>query len=262
MVGMPIPLNINQAGYSDIGQVRKENEDYLVSYQGAGHDFAFTIIADGMGGYTGGAVASKLAATVASDHLQASLEFVRADNGVDIFEQLQQHLEQAIQLANKHLLTYKEAHPQLSEMGTTLVVAIIYDKYLLVANVGDSRAYLYSDQRCQQISRDHSVVQELINSGALTAEDARSSDVRNQLTQAVGIAEEITIYFAPIALTKPALLLLCSDGLTEYLDDQSLAAELSKGLPVSQSCHRLIEAANQQGGKDNITVAIVEYGGI
>ena len=162
--------------------------------------------------------------------------------------------------ANQQLLSHKLTSPDLSDMGTTLVVAIVWGSCLVTANVGDSRAYLYSNQHLRQISKDHSIVQELIDSGALTAETARSSKVRNQLTQAVGIQEELNIYVTHEVLEEPGMLLLCSDGLTEYLDQQELAKELAKGLPASQSCHRLIEAANLSGGKDNISVAIVEYG--
>ena len=259
MAGMPHALNINQTGYTDIGQVRKENEDFLIIAYSPDNDFVFTVVADGMGGYRGGALASKLAATAVSEYLQTHLALIDLDN--ELFSQLKHHLETAIKQANLQLLDYKQTHPALADMGTTLVVAIICNKHLIVANVGDSRAYLYYDnQELRQISKDHSVVQELIDDGSLTPDMAQSSNLRNQLTQAVGINSEVAIYFSQIMLESPGLLLLCSDGLTEYLDQTSLETELSSGLPASESCHRLIEAANKQGGKDNITVAIVEFG--
>lgn len=254
-------LNITQAGYSDIGQVRKENEDFLVSYQSPNNDFVFTVVADGMGGYTGGAVASKIAANTVSEQLQSALISVSSSNNLGVFEQIKQHLEHAIKQSNNRVMDFKLTHPELSGMGTTLVVAIIFGEHLLVANVGDSRAYMYTDLRLQQISKDHSIVQELIDSGAVTAEMARNDSQRNQLTQAVGVTEDFLINFAQFSLQGSGLLLLCSDGLTEYLDLNSIEVELSRGFPASQSCHRLIEAANRLGGKDNITVAIVEYGG-
>lgn len=254
-------LNVTQAGYSDIGQIRKENEDFLVSYQSPNNDFVFTVVADGMGGYTGGAVASKIAANAVSEQLQAGLAQVEPSSSIGIVEQMKQHLEFAIRQSNQKIMNFKITHPELAGMGTTLVVAIIFGQHLLVANVGDSRAYLYAGWKLQQISKDHSIIQELIDSGAITAEMARDDSQRNQLTQAVGVADDFLINFAQFPLEGPGLLLLCSDGLTEYLDINSIEAELARGLPASQSCHRLIEAANHLGGKDNITVAIVEYGG-
>ncbi|MFA7554830.1 MAG: Stp1/IreP family PP2C-type Ser/Thr phosphatase [Spongiibacteraceae bacterium] len=259
MAGTPNFLNINQTGYTDIGQVRKENEDFFVNIHSPENNFVFTVVADGMGGHTGGAVASELAATAVSGHLKTSLSLVKSYES--IFPQLQLHLESAIHHANNQLLHYKQQHRNLADMGTTLVVAVICNKHLLIANVGDSRAYLYSHNKLQQVSKDHSVVQDLIDSGALTAEMARSSNIRNQLTQAVGINQNFTINFSPIELEGSGLILLCSDGLTEYLDLQALETELGRGLPPAQSCHRLIEAANKQGGNDNITVTIVEFGG-
>lgn len=254
------PTNVNQQGYSNIGLIRKENEDFLISFQPPTRDYAFTIVADGMGGHTGGAVASRLAATSTADYLKDQLRLVNIGEGEEIFDQLEKILEQAINHGNQQLLDYKLTHPQLADMGTTLVAAIIINQHLVVANVGDSRAYLYIEEKLQQMSKDHSVVQELIDSGALTEESAKTSDIRNQLTQAVGTGNTLSINFAQQYLAHPALLLLCSDGLTEYMETDQLEKELSKGLPASQSCHRLIETANQQGGKDNITVAILEYG--
>jgi serine/threonine protein phosphatase PrpC len=261
MVGATQLINVTQAGYSDIGQVRKENEDFLVSYQSPNNDFVFTVVADGMGGYTGGAVASKIAANTVSEQLQAALTSVSTTSSVGVFEQIKQHLEYAINQSNRRVLDFKLTRPELAGMGTTLVVAIIFGQHLLVANVGDSRAYMYTDSKLHQISKDHSIIQELIDSGAVSAEMARNDSKRNQLTQAVGVAEDFLINFAQFSLQRAGLLLLCSDGLTEYLDLNSIEAELSRGLPASQSCHRLIETANHLGGKDNITVAIVEYGG-
>lgn len=261
MIGTSQLLNITQAGYSDIGQVRKENEDFLVSYQSPNNDFVFTIVADGMGGYTGGAVASKIAANAVSEQLQSALTTVSSSNNLGVVEQIKQHLEYAIKQSNHRVMDFKLTHPELAGMGTTLVVTIILGPHLLVANVGDSRAYMYTGSKLRQISKDHSIIQELIDSGAVTAEMARNDSQRNQLTQAVGVAEDFLINFAQFSLQGAGLLLLCSDGLTEYLDLNSIEFELSRGLPASQSCHRLIEAANHLGGKDNITVAIVEYGG-
>jgi protein phosphatase len=254
------PTNVNQQGYSDIGLIRKENEDYLINYQPLSGEYAFTIVADGMGGHTGGAVASRLAATAVADHLKKHLAPKNIGEGREIFSHLKKIVEEAMNHGNQELLDYKLTRPQLQEMGTTLVVSIVANQHLLIANVGDSRAYLYVDEKLQQMSKDHSVVQTMIDSGALTEESAKTSDIRNQLTQAIGIGSELSINFSQTHLLKPALLLLCSDGLTEYMGLDQLEEELSKGLPVSESCHRLIQTANQLGGKDNITVAISEYG--
>ena len=258
----PSSFNICQSGYSDIGQVRTENEDFLVYETDPFGKYAFSIVADGMGGYAGGAIASEIAANAVADYLRNALFHLSHNLGADIPSSLRSHVEHAIYQANRAVLDRKNQDQKLSEMGTTLVIAAIVSDHLLVANVGDSRAYQFSNGQISQISEDHSIVQELINSGALTSDSARESEVRNQLTQAIGVQEELTINFSGQQLNTAGLLLLCSDGLTEYLDTAAIGAELATGLPVSNSCYRLIEAANQGGGKDNITVAMIEYGNL
>lgn len=253
-------FQINVAGVSDIGQVRTENEDYFLSYNNKEWPFAYIIVADGMGGYSGGALASKITAQVIDERLKNIPDptFVNANKNQQLTH-LRDIVEQSITEANQAVLNEKVANPHFSQMGTTVVLALIWRDLLVVANVGDSRAYVWESSRLQLKSKDHSLVQELIDSGAITADDARQHQYRNQLTRAIGVEREVSAEIYSQELERDTMLLLCSDGLTEYIDEQELAIELDSKRPLLEHCYRMIEIANKEGGKDNITVAFAEF---
>lgn len=254
----PIRLAVN--GRTDIGQVREENEDSIHCHSDPDHPFAYVIVADGMGGYSGGATASGMA----TDIVQAQLETLLNPTFLACSPEQQQLMLQAalvdgIGACNRKIIEAKQERPQFSQMGTTLVVAAIWNDFLVVAHIGDSRAYLWNDYGLQRLTRDHSVVQEMIDSGQLTAEQAQTSQVRNHITRALGISEPVEATINSWTLKESALLLLCSDGLTEYLDDHTIERVLATYRPALECVYHFIDDANQCGGRDNISAGIIEF---
>ncbi|MFC6634123.1 Stp1/IreP family PP2C-type Ser/Thr phosphatase [Microbulbifer taiwanensis] len=253
-----IRLAVN--GRTDIGQVREENEDSIRWFAAPDHPFAYIVVADGMGGYSGGATASNIAADTLKKYLDGLLEHTFLSCSPDQQQlMLRAVLLDAINIANREILSAKGAHAQLSQMGTTLVVAVIWHDYLIVAHLGDSRAYLWNNYGMQRLTRDHSVVQEMIDSGQLTSEQAQESSVRNHITRALGVSEQVEPDINSWKLTENALLLLCSDGLTEYLDDHAIERVLATHRPALECVYRFIDDANRFGGRDNISAGILEF---
>lgn len=254
----PVRLAVN--GRTDIGLVREENEDSIRCYSDPDHPFAFVVVADGMGGYSGGATASTVAADTLQDQLSSllnSLFFACSPDQQQLM--VRATLAEALSLANERILEIKKTRPQFAQMGTTLVAAVIWQNFLLVAHIGDSRAYLWNNYGLQRLTRDHSVVQEMIDAKQLTPEQAQSSQVRNRITRALGVVEKVEATFNSWTLNENALLLLCSDGLTEYVDDQTIERVLATYRPALESVFHFIEDANQCGGRDNISAGIIEF---
>ncbi|AQQ66470.1 serine/threonine protein phosphatase [Microbulbifer agarilyticus] len=254
----PTRLTVN--GRTDIGQVRQENEDSIYCHCDEEKPFAFIVVADGMGGYTGGATASG----IATKALAANLDGLLSPNflSASLAEQqllLQATLLEGVEQANREIIDTKQTRPEFSQMGTTLVVAVIWQNFLIVAHVGDSRAYLWNPYGLQRLTRDHSVVQEMIDAGQMTSEQAQSSQVRNHITRALGIAEPVEACINSWNLKESALLLLCSDGLTEYADDHAIERILATHRPALDSVDHFIDFANTDGGRDNISVGIIEF---
>ncbi|WP_444945820.1 Stp1/IreP family PP2C-type Ser/Thr phosphatase [Microbulbifer sp. VTAC004] len=253
-----ISLAVN--GRTDIGQVREENEDSIRWHASADKPFAYMVVADGMGGYTGGATASKIAAETIQSHLDNLLEHTFISCTPEQQQLiLRATLIDAINNANSALLNTKNMNPQFSKMGTTIVVAVMWRDFLIVAHIGDSRAYLWNNYGLQRLTRDHSVVQEMIDSGQMTPEQAKQSNVRNHITRALGISSSVEAEINSWKLTENALLLVCSDGLTEYLDDYAIERVLATHRPALECVYRFIDDANRLGGRDNISAGILEY---
>jgi len=254
----PIRLAVN--GRTDIGQVREENEDSIRCHSDPDHPFAYVVVADGMGGYSGGATASGIATETLHCHLDGLLDATFLNSSPEQQQlMLQAALVDGIGLSNRKILDAKQARPQFSQMGTTLVAAVIWMDFLVVAHVGDSRAYLWNDYGLQPLTRDHSVVQEMIDAGQLTTEQAQTSQVRNHITRALGISDPVEATVNSWTLKQSALLLLCSDGLTEYLDDHIIERVLATHRPALECVYHFIDDANQCGGRDNITAGIIEF---
>ncbi|MDP5208177.1 Stp1/IreP family PP2C-type Ser/Thr phosphatase [Microbulbifer sp. 2205BS26-8] len=253
-----ISLAVN--GRTDIGQVREENEDSIRWHACADKPFAYIVVADGMGGYTGGATASKLAAETIQTHLDNLLKhtFIACSPEQQQLI-LRATLIDAINSANTALLNTKNRNPQLANMGTTLVVAVMWHNLLIVAHIGDSRAYLWNNYGLQRLTRDHSVVQEMLDSGQISPGQAKQSGVRNHITRALGVSASVEAEINSWRLTENALLLLCSDGLTEYLDDHAIERVLATHRPALECVYRFIDDANKLGGRDNISAGILEY---
>lgn len=254
----PITLAVN--GRTDIGHVREENEDSIRWYASPDHPFAYVVVADGMGGYSGGATASRIAAETLTRQLDQLLQQTFLSCSPEQQQlMLRATLHESIGGANAEIFAARSNHPQLSQMGTTLVAAVIWQDFLIVAHIGDSRAYLWNNYGLQRLTRDHSVVQEMIDSGRMTEQQAAESSVRNHITRALGASNQVEPEINSWKLTESALLLLCSDGLTEYLNDHDIERVLATHRPALECVYRFIDDANNQGGKDNITAGIIEF---
>lgn len=255
---MPQDLSraIEMVAVSDPGRVRPNNEDAVFAEARLG----LAVLADGMGGHNAGEVASVMAVTALASELAhafattpphhltpqgmpharaALLDVIRRTNA-------------AIQLASHH-------NPRYAGMGSTLVVALFYDDRLLVAHVGDSRLYRLRAGQLEQLTHDHSLLQERIDKGMITPDAARWSLTRNLVTRALGVEATVTADLAEHAVQPGDVYLLCSDGLNDMVDDSEIAATLQENSTNLQHCAaQLVEIANRHGGRDNVSVILAK----
>lgn len=232
---------------TDIGKKRKLNQDYVFTCEiPVGHLPNLFLVADGMGGHNAGDYASKYTIETIVDEIGKSLK----ESPVEI-------LEQAIQSANRHIRMKSAETEELSGMGTTVVAATCMEDTLWVANVGDSRLYLIHDE-IRQITRDHSLVEEMVRMGGLPREQARSHPDKNIITRAIGAEDELEIDFFQVKMSKGDIILMCSDGLTNMLEDEDIRMILQGRRDIVERAEALVMAANNNGGKDNITVILIE----
>lgn len=232
---------------TDIGQHRRTNQDYFyTSEMPVGNLPNLFIVADGMGGHNAGEYASKHAV----DTIVAMAEQSKEEEPAAI-------LEAAIREANRRLLAKAAEDESMRGMGTTIVAATIAGASLCVANVGDSRLYLVNEEM-KQITRDHSLVEEMVRLGEMDKEAARSHPDKNIITRAVGAAEEIEIDFFEAELNPADEILLCSDGLTNMVEDEDIRRLVKGQRDAAEKAERLIETANRNGGRDNITVVVID----
>lgn len=235
---------------TDIGRKRQLNQDYVFSCaKPMGNMPNLFIVADGMGGHKAGDYASKC--TVETIEKEIKLSFEKNPTII---------IKKAIQKANKEIRKRAAEDSNLQGMGTTVVVATVIGKYLQVANVGDSRLYVVNDTEIKQITRDHSLVEEMIRLGGITREDARLHPDKNIITRAIGVKDEVEIDFFTVELRPSDCILMCSDGLTNMLPDKEILEILKEHndpKQLQEAAQALIDAANNNGGKDNIAVVLV-----
>jgi serine/threonine protein phosphatase PrpC len=253
---------IEAAARSDVGLKRRSNEDAFGSFD----DLAVYVVADGMGGHAAGEIASSL--TV--DAIRRSLtETVDADvtafvDAAGNSSSAARRLVIAIEQANRSVLGRSRSDPQLSGMGTT-VAAVFFDRWdggVAIGHVGDSRVYRIRDGRIEQLTEDDTVVQQLIDQGRMRAEERRRSRQRHVLTQAVGVEETIRPNVRLERARAGDVFVLCTDGLHDTVEaDEILRAVLTTGPGLETACARLIQLANERGGRDNSTVLIVRCNG-
>lgn len=232
-------------GLTDPGLLRTVNQDdYYIDPDGR-----FFIVADGMGGHAGGQEASQLA----TEAIQAYLEkhWLSAVASEEL-------LEQALSEANQAILQDQQSHPERADMGTTTVVVMFRQEQSWFAHVGDSRLYRLRDSTLEQITEDHTWVARAMKAGDITPEQARMHPWRHVLSQCLGRKDLQQIDVQPMDVQPGDRLLLCTDGLTEELTDDLIASYLQPKLTSPQSAASLVEAAKEKGGRDNITVVIVE----
>ncbi len=232
-------------GLTDPGLLRTVNQDdYYIDPDGR-----FFIVADGMGGHAGGQEASQLATEAIKTHLEQHWDSAIASREL---------LEQAIYEANQAILDDQQSHPERSDMGTTVVVVMFRQEQPLFAHVGDSRLYRLRNSKLEQITEDHTWVARAMKAGDITPEQARIHPWRHVLSQCLGRKDLQQVDVQPIDIQLGDRLLLCSDGLTEELSDTLISSNLQPSLSNEQAATVLIEAAKEKGGRDNITVVIVQ----
>jgi len=245
---------------SDIGLVRSTDEDSLIimdlmtAFEGKKRRKVILILADGMGGHNKGEVASKIGTRIMASELQQFL--ADADMNKEKYDNL---LTKAFLKANSEILDYSEVHPQAQGMGTTISVAVMDEsRGLYIGNVGDSRVYIISrDKGAIQLTKDHTFVQELVDKGNITKEEARHHPKKSVLNQAVGSFADITVDTFSRPLEDDDYVLLCCDGLVNHLTDEEIAkVVLDNNASPQVSCDKLVAYANKEGGKDNISVII------
>jgi protein phosphatase len=250
---------LTAASLTDTGRVRKINQDSVAVFTADQLECRLDglfVVADGMGGKAGGEIASRVAVETVPDVVQEVLNELTDGAGAAA---LSQALREGLEAANNAVYTQARANPELRGMGTTCVAALLRDGQALIGNVGDSRVYLLRGGRLSQVTDDHSLVQEHVRAGELTEEQARGSRFKNVITRAIGIANTVEPDIHRVDLEPGDTLLLCSDGLTNMVSEPDIEWMLSDQ-DVERTCRKLVDAANRNGGVDNITAVVVRYG--
>lgn len=232
---------------TDVGRKRKINQDSIfASDRPVGNLPNLYIVADGMGGHNAGDFASRYAVNTVKEFVAGSAE----RNPIKL-------INEAIRLANRGIREEASRHEELYGMGTTIVVTTIIDSYAYTANVGDSRLYLL-DGELRQITHDHSLVEEMVRLGEITKEDAKTHPDQHIITRAVGADEDVSVDFFDYQIPPDSMILMCSDGLTNMVEDSGIGAILLSPSPMNEKPWELIDEANANGGMDNIAVIIVK----
>ena len=241
---------MNIVGNTDIGKVRSNNEDeFAFGYFNDGA--AWGVVCDGMGGVHGGKIASNTAISIVSEKIKKCYTKTMP---VSSLENL---LLSAITTANVTVYDQSCAQDSLKGMGTTIVAAVYKNNEACVAHVGDSRAYIISNNTIKQVTKDHSLVQKMVDIGQITEEESENMPIKNIITRAMGINEDIDIDFDFVCINEGDALLLCSDGLSGLVSKSELL-RIYNETEFDNLAEKYIEAANKNGGRDNITVVIMK----
>lgn len=235
---------------SDVGKKRSTNEDYVNWFTNNGKQ-PLMLLCDGMGGHQAGDVASEMAVS----HIGEAWKATAFDNP----ESVSVWLLNAVQKVNSLIFQKSLDFVDLDGMGTTLIAAAFIRGQLVIAHVGDSRAYLYRDFQLKQLTEDHSLVRELVKSGELTEEEARNHPQKNYITRAVGVKEKVQVDLTSLPILAGDLLVLCTDGLSSVIGDEELKNVLKSWMTIEEKAIKFVDAANEAGGPDNISVLIAEF---
>ncbi len=244
---------VEMYGLTDIGKRRELNEDsYRIFGFENGEPLGFCILADGMGGHNAGEVASERAISIISGELQSTLS--EKDS-----EKIALNIAAAIDLANAQIYEMSLSNPEQSGMGTTTVIAYVCGDLVRVANIGDSRAYAVSDREICRITIDHSVVEQLVQSGTISREDAKRHPDKNIITRALGTERYVDADFFDYNPSDGEVIMLCSDGLTEMVDEDDIKSIVNGAESLEAAAKALVDTANRNGGVDNITIAALRF---
>jgi len=240
---------------SDKGNVREMNEDYTKSLKVSENAHLF-LLADGMGGHNKGEVASELAVESVVEYFQRHREIISNLHQKTDLPKIQEFIKRAIIFSNERVNKESLKEDQHG-MGTTLVLSYLTKEFVVIANIGDSRAYLYCDNSFEQVTNDNSYVQELVKLGVISNEEARNHEKKNIVTRAIGTESGVEIDFYNFEIKEKDVLLMCSDGLTNMLKDFEIKEILDRKYLPSFCCEQLIKEAKQKGGYDNISIILV-----
>ena len=241
---------IEASAYSDKGLVRKTNQDYFALSQSPPD---FFVLCDGMGGHDGGDIASRSAAESIKKYISINHSL---DNDREKAEKL---LKEAVSYANKIVYKRAQVMPGYRGMGTTCDICFLDFDMLYTCHVGDSRIYLYRDNNLTQLTKDHTLIEELLKNGNITQKEIENHPGKHMITRAVGTEEYIESDFGAHNLKSGDVILMCSDGLTNMLSDTAIKKILLPGGELPAMAKRLVEKANENGGLDNITVIVLRY---
>jgi protein phosphatase len=253
---IPAHVKISSWARTDVGLKREINEDSFL----ADTNLDLFIVADGMGGHAGGDIASRMAVEIVRERVREARHkgsmFNRTAAETESAMILKM-LNDAISEASAKIFESSEQHPELVGMGTTVTAVLVHGHRAYIAHVGDSRLYRRRNGKLEQMTEDHSLVNEQVKAGFITAEEAQHSRFRNIITRSVGFESQVTADTFSVTLRADDLFLLCSDGLCGMVEDDEIGRTLDNGR-LSEAVGRLVGAANQQGGEDNITVIILQ----
>ena len=247
-------MHLRVGASTDTGRVRTLNEDVYVLRQ----DRGLFIVCDGMGGAPAGEVASQLAADAILERLETGDEPEESADSASSYLPWTNRLGDAVRRSNEVIYHHGQSDPRRAEMGTTVVGAWVNHQIASVAHVGDSRAYLWHDNGLQLLTCDHSLVEEQVRAGVLNRAQSLESSEQNVLLRVLGGGPDVDVELQEVPVVPGDYLLLCSDGLTRMVQDAALADAIGRLRSPQRICDYLIDAANQNGGADNITIVVVE----
>jgi protein phosphatase len=238
---------------SDIGLKRENNQDSM--FASLEKDFPLFIVADGMGGHKAGDIASSMAVEGIINTLKNNKEKLDSENTIKSF------IKEAVSSVNDKIYLRSFEKSECFGMGTTITLAYIYKSKIFIGHVGDSRAYLVRNNKILQITEDHTLVNELIKNGSITPDEAVNHPQRNMITRALGTSSSINMDFYTIEYHKDDILILCSDGLTNMIDENTILEVINqnKEKDMNLICNSLVTLAKENGGRDNITVIVIKF---
>ena len=244
-------MNYSFCTRTDPGRARENNEDAVA----ADESTRLCVLADGMGGYNAGEIASGMATAFIKSEMSRWLS--EAGRHAKIKE-IRRALEICVDNANRSIFNASDSNPQYSGMGTTLVVGVFHNATLVLGHIGDSRCYRLRNGDLAQITKDHSLLQEQIDAGLITQEQAASSSIKNLVTRALGVEDAVMLELNEHGVEAGDCYLMCSDGLSDMVDDVEIASILGGPNSMEQKADSLVGAANEHGGRDNISVLLVQ----
>ncbi len=235
--------------YTDTGKVRSHNEDSITIVNKNNKEFILAI-ADGMGGHKAGEIASSIAIDYIEDSIANKETIGTKDEAIE-------WLREIVKEINKQIFSYAKENPESKGLGTTLVIAVKTDDYILYGNIGDSSGYVIKNEKLTKVTKNHTYVEMLLNTGKITEEDAKNHPAKNLLTRALGANDPVDIDIFDVDTSIDGIL-LCSDGLTNMITDEQIEKVLNSKLPIEETVLKLIKKANSRGGTDNISIAYLK----